>query len=72
MARPEPPHEEISLEEPAPPPAVHYAEQALLGALLLEPHRLQAVTALTPEHFGDPAHSALFAAMRTVPAPARR
>ncbi|MFI0743030.1 DnaB-like helicase N-terminal domain-containing protein [Streptomyces sp. NPDC021100] len=69
MARPDLPHEEIDLEEPAPRPAVYYAEQALLGALVLEPNRLQTLTALTPDHFGDPAHSALFAAMRQVPAP---
>ncbi|MFH9228298.1 DnaB-like helicase N-terminal domain-containing protein [Streptomyces lydicus] len=48
---------------------MHYAEQALLGALLLEPHRLSAIGRLEPDHFGNHAHSALFAAMRTVPAP---
>ncbi|MFJ9033603.1 DnaB-like helicase N-terminal domain-containing protein [Streptomyces sp. NPDC102274] len=56
-------------EDPSAPLPVHYAEQALLGALLLEPHRLQALDSLEPAHFGNPAHSALFAAMRSVPAP---
>ncbi|MER5782628.1 DnaB-like helicase N-terminal domain-containing protein [Streptomyces mobaraensis] len=69
MPHPEPPQDETDLGASAPLPAVHYAEQALLGALLLQPHRLESVSTLTSEHFGDPAHSALFAAMHTVPPP---
>ncbi|MVO90312.1 replicative DNA helicase [Streptomyces sp. p1417] len=53
----------------APSPPVHYAEQALLGALLLDPERLGEIGALEPEHFANHAHGALFAGMRTVPAP---
>ncbi|WP_260610009.1 DnaB-like helicase N-terminal domain-containing protein [Streptomyces sp. WAC06614] len=52
------------------PPVVHYAEQALLGALLLVPERLKTIGPLEPEHFANTAHSALFAAMRTVSPPA--
>ncbi|RSO07053.1 replicative DNA helicase [Streptomyces sp. WAC 06783] len=48
---------------------MHYAEQALLGALLLEPARLDELGPLAPEHFGDPAHSALYTAMHTTPVP---
>ncbi|MFF4583799.1 DnaB-like helicase N-terminal domain-containing protein [Streptomyces sp. NPDC001389] len=58
------------LQYPAPPPVVHYAEQALLGALLLVPERLKTIGPLEPEHFANTAHSALFAAMRTVSPPA--
>lgn len=53
---------------PAPPP-VHYVEQALLGSLLLDPRLLADTGPLKPDHFGDHAHAALFAAMRAVPAP---
>ncbi|MFD5512925.1 DnaB-like helicase N-terminal domain-containing protein [Streptomyces sp. NPDC127051] len=62
--------DEDLLQYPAPPPVVHYAEQALLGALLLVPERLKAIGPLEPEHFANTAHSALFAAMRTVSPPA--
>ncbi|MFD3808058.1 DnaB-like helicase N-terminal domain-containing protein [Streptomyces sp. NPDC058619] len=56
---------------PASPP-VHYAEQALLGALLLDPQRIKAIGPLEPEHFASARHRALFAAMAalTPPAPA--
>ncbi|MFB6557392.1 DnaB-like helicase N-terminal domain-containing protein [Streptomyces sp. NPDC056400] len=57
-------------EDPAPTPVVHYAEQALLGALLLVPERLKTIGLLEPEYFANTAHSALFAAMRTVSPPA--
>ncbi|MFC9228436.1 DnaB-like helicase N-terminal domain-containing protein [Streptomyces decoyicus] len=53
-----------------PPPPVHYAEQALLGALLLQPHRLKTTGLLEPHHFGAHAHSVLFTTMRTLPVPA--
>ncbi|MEV5242987.1 DnaB-like helicase N-terminal domain-containing protein [Streptomyces cinnamoneus] len=49
---------------------MHYAEQALLGAILLDPQQLKTVGVLEPGHFGDHSHAALFAAMRTVPPPA--
>ncbi|MGW7516417.1 DnaB-like helicase N-terminal domain-containing protein [Streptomyces sp. NPDC054796] len=40
------------------------AEQAVLGAVLLEPRQLGRLTGwLRPEHFSRPAHSALYAAM---------
>ncbi|MFJ8676348.1 DnaB-like helicase N-terminal domain-containing protein [Streptomyces sp. NPDC093589] len=54
------------LPEPRP---VHYAEQALLGALLLDPHRLDEIGLLAPGHFKNPVHSAVFAAMGALPAP---
>ncbi|CAL9366085.1 hypothetical protein SUDANB105_00765 [Streptomyces sp. enrichment culture] len=55
--------------EPAERPPVHCAEQALLGALLLDPTLLEGLAELEPASFGNPFHAALFAAMRTVPAP---
>ncbi|WP_234435277.1 DnaB-like helicase N-terminal domain-containing protein [Streptomyces sp. NRRL F-2747] len=61
--------DEDVLHYPASPPVVHYAEQALLGALLLVPERLKTIGPLEPEHFANTAHSALFAAMRTVSPP---
>ncbi|MFF3249282.1 DnaB-like helicase N-terminal domain-containing protein [Streptomyces sp. NPDC002870] len=62
-------YEDVDLDDAPPLQPVHYAEQALLGALLLDPHRLETITTLEPGHFGNPAHGALFAAMRTGPAP---
>ncbi|THA41184.1 replicative DNA helicase [Streptomyces sp. A1547] len=62
--------DEDVLQYPAPPPVVHYAEQALLGALLLVPERLKTIGPLEPEQFANTAHSALFAAMHTVSPPA--
>ncbi|WP_433892547.1 DnaB-like helicase N-terminal domain-containing protein [Streptomyces sp. CA-111067] len=58
------PDADLPLPEP-----LHYAEQALLGALLLEPDQLAGVPDLLPEHFANPSHSALFAAMRTLTPP---
>ncbi|SEO73345.1 DnaB-like helicase N terminal domain-containing protein [Actinacidiphila rubida] len=55
--------------EPEPPGALHYAEQALLGALLLDPEQLAGVPDLRSDHFANPSHSALFAAMRTLTPP---
>ncbi|MFF9784168.1 DnaB-like helicase N-terminal domain-containing protein [Streptomyces nigrescens] len=40
------------------------AEQAVLGAVLLEPGQLQQLGWLAPEHFHRPVHRALFAARR--------
>ncbi|MEU7161997.1 DnaB-like helicase N-terminal domain-containing protein [Streptomyces chrestomyceticus] len=62
------PDGDTELADAHPPAPVHYAEQALLGALLLEPERLDGI-ALAPEQFGDPAHSTLYAAMRATPVP---
>ncbi|MGW0710508.1 DnaB-like helicase N-terminal domain-containing protein [Streptomyces sp. NPDC002643] len=53
---------------PAPKPA-HYAEQALLGALLHAPARLTDTGSLTADHFENHTHAALFTAIRTLPAP---
>ncbi|MFF5719348.1 DnaB-like helicase N-terminal domain-containing protein [Streptomyces buecherae] len=49
---------------------MRYAEQALLGALLLRPDRLAPIEAIIgPEAFDHHAHSALFTAIRDLPAP---
>ncbi|MFE9407453.1 DnaB-like helicase N-terminal domain-containing protein [Streptomyces sp. NPDC006704] len=60
------PYEDDDLPPPQP---VHYAEQSLLGALLLDPHRLADIGPLDAAHFSNHAHGALFAAMHAVPAP---
>ncbi|PKT72330.1 replicative DNA helicase [Streptomyces populi] len=52
-----------------PPDPVFHVEQALLGAFLLEPHRLGDVTGITGASFGHYAHTALFAAIRSLPVP---
>ncbi|MFD9715775.1 DnaB-like helicase N-terminal domain-containing protein [Streptomyces sp. NPDC059076] len=56
-------------DDPAPSPPVHYAEQALLGALLLTPQQFNTLDTLESEHFGDPAHAAVFAAMGALAPP---
>ncbi|WP_324290106.1 DnaB-like helicase N-terminal domain-containing protein [Streptomyces antarcticus] len=53
---------------PADPP-VRFAEQALLGALLLEPLRIKTLGPLGPEHFSVAMHGALFAAMSALTPP---
>ncbi|MFD9288384.1 DnaB-like helicase N-terminal domain-containing protein [Streptomyces sp. NPDC060030] len=53
---------------PRPHPVFH-VEQALLGALLLEPQRLREVTGISPDAFSTAAHRALFATIRSLPAP---
>jgi replicative DNA helicase len=53
---------------PAPQPVFH-VEQALLGALLLDPHRLGDVTGIAAGSFCTAAHAALFAAISTLPPP---
>ncbi|MGP3756874.1 DnaB-like helicase N-terminal domain-containing protein [Streptomyces sp. IBSNAI001] len=53
---------------PRPHPVFH-VEQALLGALLLEPQRLREVTGIGPDAFSTAAHRALFAAIHSLPAP---
>lgn len=54
---------------PASPP-VHYAEQALLGALLLAPYGIKTVGSLEAAHFSSARHRALFAAMASLTPPA--
>ncbi|WP_367435030.1 DnaB-like helicase N-terminal domain-containing protein [Streptomyces celluloflavus] len=54
----------------SPPTPVYFAEQALLGALLLEPQRLGEVAGIAPDSLSTAAHSALLGAIRAVPAPA--
>ncbi|MEU0305382.1 DnaB-like helicase N-terminal domain-containing protein [Streptomyces cyaneofuscatus] len=54
--------------EPASPRAGHIAEQALLGALFLQPALIAEVD-LEPLHFDNRTHAVLFAAMRAVPLP---
>ncbi|MFJ2261612.1 DnaB-like helicase N-terminal domain-containing protein [Streptomyces sp. NPDC087844] len=51
------------------PRVVHYAEQALLGALLLEPARLADTGTLIATHFDNHSHASLFTAIRTLPPP---
>ncbi|MDO0936399.1 DnaB-like helicase N-terminal domain-containing protein [Streptomyces sp. DG2A-72] len=53
---------------PAPKP-VHYAEQALLGALLLEPTRLADTGTLAAGHFDNHSHASLFSAIRALAPP---
>ncbi|MEU1329470.1 DnaB-like helicase N-terminal domain-containing protein [Streptomyces sp. NPDC005865] len=61
--------ENDDLDELPPPQPVHYAEQSLLGALLLDPHRLHEIGPLDPSHFSNHTHGELFRAMRSAPAP---
>ncbi|MFE2561911.1 DnaB-like helicase N-terminal domain-containing protein [Streptomyces sp. NPDC059352] len=57
------------LYEPTERPPLHYAEQALLGAVLLQPALLPAVEDLDHSSFDSPVHAAVFAAMQKIPAP---
>ncbi|MFG2934400.1 DnaB-like helicase N-terminal domain-containing protein [Streptomyces sp. NPDC048282] len=50
-------------------PPVRYVERALLGALLLDPHRLANVTGIAAESFSNAAYAAVFAAIGTLPPP---
>ncbi|WP_079080714.1 DnaB-like helicase N-terminal domain-containing protein [Streptomyces ardesiacus] len=61
--------DEDDLDAVPPPQPVFHAEQALLGALLLDPHRLDDVNGITPDSFSTAAHAALYAAITTVPRP---
>ncbi|KPC62674.1 DnaB-like helicase N-terminal domain-containing protein [Streptomyces chattanoogensis] len=69
MPHPTRPYEDDDLDDLPPPQPVHYAEQSLLGALLLAPHRLTDISPLEADHFSNHAHGALFTAMGTVPPP---
>lgn len=52
-----------------PPHPVFHVEQALLGALLLEPKRLHDIAGIGPHSFSTAAHAALFAAISSRQAP---
>ncbi|MFD9327822.1 DnaB-like helicase N-terminal domain-containing protein [Streptomyces sp. NPDC060065] len=65
---PEPDEDDDFDLAPAPKP-VHYAEQALLGALLLAPTRLADTEPLIAHDFDNHTHAALFTAIRTLPPP---
>ncbi|MFD5161796.1 DnaB-like helicase N-terminal domain-containing protein [Streptomyces hawaiiensis] len=61
--------DEADLDTVPPPQPVFHVEQALLGALLLEPHRLSDVSGIDGGSFSTAAHAALFAAITTLPPP---
>ncbi|MFI5982134.1 DnaB-like helicase N-terminal domain-containing protein [Streptomyces sp. NPDC051555] len=61
---------DLSLDDMPADPPVRYAEQALLGALILEPLRIKTLGSLGPEHFSVAMHGALFAAMTALTPPA--
>ncbi|MEV7731692.1 DnaB-like helicase N-terminal domain-containing protein [Streptomyces sp. NPDC088921] len=63
------PDENNDLDVTPSPKPVHYAEQALLGALLLDPVRLADTEPLIARHFDSHTHAALFTAIRTLPPP---
>ncbi|THC52573.1 DnaB-like helicase N-terminal domain-containing protein [Streptomyces sp. A1499] len=60
---------EEDLDAVPPPQPVFHVEQALLGALLLEPHRLDDVSGITADSFSTAAHAALYTAISTLPRP---
>lgn len=66
---PAPAPDEDDLDAVPPPQPVFHVEQALLGALLLDPHRLDDVSGITADSFSTAAHAALYAAISTLPRP---
>ncbi|GAA3246334.1 DnaB-like helicase N-terminal domain-containing protein [Streptomyces labedae] len=64
---PEP--DEDGLDAVPPPQPVFHVEQALLGALLLDPHRLDDVSGIAADSFSTAAHAALYVAISTLPRP---
>ncbi|MFD4575769.1 DnaB-like helicase N-terminal domain-containing protein [Streptomyces sp. NPDC058417] len=64
---PEP--DEDDLDTLAPPQPVFHVEQALLGALLLDPHRQDDITGIAADSFSTAAHAALYGAITTLPRP---
>ncbi|MFC9502755.1 DnaB-like helicase N-terminal domain-containing protein [Streptomyces sp. NPDC057002] len=64
---PEP--DQDDLDTIAPPQPVFHVEQALLGALLLDPHRLDDVSGIAADSFSTAAHAALYCAITTLPRP---
>ncbi|MCY0955146.1 DnaB-like helicase N-terminal domain-containing protein [Streptomyces sp. H27-S2] len=70
MPNPASNHRDLALDDiPADPP-IRFAEQALLGAIILEPLRIKTLGPLGPEHFSLAMHGALFAAMSALTPPA--
>ncbi|MFG2964904.1 MULTISPECIES: DnaB-like helicase N-terminal domain-containing protein [unclassified Streptomyces] len=65
------PHDDhdLDLYASALPQPVFHAEQALLGALLLDPRLLGHLTGITADSFSTAAHTAVFAAISTLPPP---
>ncbi|MEU9411698.1 DnaB-like helicase N-terminal domain-containing protein [Streptomyces sp. NPDC048281] len=63
------PDEDHTLYASALPQPVFHVEQALLGALLLDPHRLGDLTGITADSFSTAAHTAVFAAINGLPPP---
>jgi replicative DNA helicase len=61
--------DEDDLDAIAPPQPVFHVEQALLGALLLDPHRLDDVTGIAADSFSTATHAAVFAAISTLSPP---
>jgi replicative DNA helicase len=61
--------DENDLEVAPPPRPVFHVEQALLGALLIEPQRLHDVAGIGPSAFSTAEHAAVFTAIRSLPAP---
>ncbi|MFB7645620.1 DnaB-like helicase N-terminal domain-containing protein [Streptomyces sp. NPDC056084] len=66
---PHTPEPDDGLDSTAPPPPVFHVEQALLGALLLDPHRADGVSGITGDSFSTAAHAALYNAIITLPRP---
>lgn len=66
-AAPEP--DKDDLDAITPPQPVFHIEQALLGALLLDPHRLRDVNGIAADSFSTAPHAALYAAISTLPPP---
>jgi replicative DNA helicase len=62
--------DEDDLDAIEPPQPVFHVEQALLGALLLDPYRLDDVSGIAADSFSTAAHAALYAAISTLPLPA--
>lgn len=63
------PDDDIGLDDSPAPPAIHFAEQAVLGALLQEPHQIRSLGGLEPRHFANPFHAAIYTAIRTLTPP---
>ncbi|RZU14395.1 DnaB-like helicase N-terminal domain-containing protein [Streptomyces sp. BK239] len=61
--------DEDDLDAIPPPQPVFHVEQAILGALLLDPHRLDDVSGIAADSFSTVAHAALYAAITTLPRP---
>ncbi|MCX5582961.1 DnaB-like helicase N-terminal domain-containing protein [Streptomyces erythrochromogenes] len=70
MPNPASNQEDLALDDVPPDPPVRFAEQALLGAVILEPLRIKTLGPLGPEHFSVAMHGALFAAMSALTPPA--